>query len=572
MLLSRLEVDHVLISAFPTTSILPKAHVLNQRTMEILADLGVAEEIAAKSTPAENMAAMGWYAGLVGPDPDYGRLVAKLETWGAGYTNQNWVQASPCRSYNLPQIRLEPILKAQAETLNPGRIRFHNELIELEQDADGVTATVRDHDTGEVYAIRARYVLGCDGGRTLPRMLDIPYEGLGVIGQVATAHVSADLSKVASDPDVLIRWIWCPAIGQMAVLVPMGPDHWGPDSEEWVFHVTYGGENARDLSDAEIEQNMRVALGIGDLPITIHKVTRWTQEGVLASRFREGNVFLVGDAAHRHPPTGGLGLTSGIQDSHNICWKLAAVLKGQAHPDLLDTYEAERRPVDARNVERSLQNAMAHLEVGQAFGIDATASVEANWAQFKRVWSGQREDAEHRSKALRAIRAISMESNELNVEYGYRYRSEAIVADGTSEPQAIDDVRLYQPGTFPGSPLPHAWIDDESGNRRALKDLVPLGRFLLIAGEDGTAWCEAARQLAQANDLPLDAIRIGHLDGDLFDTRLAWAQFRGIGPTGAVLVRPDRVVAWRMQEGSDASLDALAAALGKVLGKPLSTA
>src|SRR5271157_6070025 len=430
MLLSTLGVEHLLVSALPSTSILPKAHVLNQRTMEILGDVGVAEPIFAKSTPAENMRYMGWYAGFTGEDPDFGRLITKVESWGCGYENLNWMQASPCRSANLPQIRLEPLMKARAEELNPGSIRFHHELIGLERD------------------------------------------GHGVLFQTATAHVSADLSKLAPDPDVLIRWIWCPAISEMAVLVPIGPDHWGPDSEEWVFHVTYQGEGPKTLTDKQIEENMRAALGIGDLPMKVHKITRWAVEGVLAKKFREGRVFLVGDAAHRHPPTGGLGLTSGIQDSQNICWKIAAVLKGQAGETLLDSYEAERRPVDARNIQRSMENSMAHLETGRAFGLNPAAKPDANWAQLKRIWSGKPEDAEHRRGALRTIRRISMEANELNVEYGYRYSSTAVVPDGSPEPQPIDDVRLYEPSTRPGSPLPHAWIDDESGKRRPLKDLV----------------------------------------------------------------------------------------------------
>lgn len=571
MLLAQLGIESLLVSALPTTSILPKAHVLNQRAMEILSDVGVAEPIYAKSTPADNMAAMGWYGGFAGPDPDFGHLISKVETWGCGYTNLNWMQASPCRSANLPQIRLEPIMKARADELNPGSIRFHHELVKLEQDDDGVTAWIRNHDTAADYMVRARYLLGCDGGRTIPRMVGIPYEGLGSIAQVATAHVTADLSKLARDPDVLIRWIWCPGIGEMAVLVPMGPDNWGPDSEEWVFHITYQGEGPGNLTDEQVEANMRQALGIRDLPMTVHKVTRWALEGVLATKFCAGRVFLVGDAAHRHPPTGGLGLTSGIQDSHNLCWKLAAVLKGQADESLLDSYEAERRPVDARNIERSLDNSRAHMEGGQAFGLTPGASADANWAQLKRIWSDKPEDAEHRRNALRAIRNLSMEGNELNVEYGYRYRSAAIIPDGSPEPDAIDDIRLYEPNTRPGSPLPHAWIDDEPGNRRPLKDLVVPGRFLLIAGEDGQDWCAAAATLAAMNGLPIDAMRIGHLDGDLFDPRLAWSQFRGITTKGAVLVRPDRVVCWRIAGAPDDAAATLAEALGKVLGRTLRT-
>ena len=245
------------------------------------------------------------------------------------------------------------------------------------------------------------------------------------------------------------------------------------------------------------------------------------------------------------------------------------MLKGQADDALLDTYEAERRPVDARNIQRSMENAMAHLEAGRAFRLNPAATSDANWAQLKRIWSGKPEDAEHRAGALRAIRHISMEANELNVEYGYRYQSAAVVPDGSPEPQTIDDVRLYEPSTRPGSPLPHAWIDDEAGSRRALKDLVVPGRFLLIAGEEGKDWCVAAARIAAANDLPIDAVRIGHIDGDLFDPRLAWAQFRGISEKGAVLVRPDRVVSWRSAGAAEDAMTTLAEALGQILGRPL---
>jgi 2,4-dichlorophenol 6-monooxygenase len=163
----------------------------------------------------------------------------------------------------------------------------------------------------------------------------------------------------------------------------------------------------------------------------------------------------------------------------------------------------------------------------------------------------------------------SMEFNELNVEYGYAYDSAAVVPDGTPAPQPAEEIRVYQPSTRPGSPLPHAWIEDEDGRRQPIKDLVGPGRFLLIAGEDGAAWCDAAQRLAAEAGLPLDAVRIGHIDGDLYDPRCMWLRHRGIGAGGAVLVRPDRFVAWRRTGAREHPLEELADALGRVLGRPV---
>jgi 2,4-dichlorophenol 6-monooxygenase len=134
-----------------------------------------------------------------------------------------------------------------------------------------------------------------------------------------------------------------------------------------------------------------------------------------------------------------------------------------------------------------------------------------------------------------------------------------------------DDIRVYQPSTRPGAPLPHAWIDDEDGRRRPVKDLVAPGRFLLIAGEDGQPCCEAARQLAAEADVPLDALRIGHLGGDLYDPRCAWVRHRQIASDGAILVRPDRFIAWRCPAGSGEPQAALAAALSQILARPAGT-
>jgi 2,4-dichlorophenol 6-monooxygenase len=524
MLLARQGVEHLLVSARPGTSDLPKAHVLNLRAMEILEDAGVADAIAERSTPAGQMAATAFYAGFAGPDPDYGRRLARLESWGAGGADDSWRAASPWRQLNLPQIRLEPLLKARAEELSPGRIRFGHELVDLEQDAGGVRATVRDNGSGRQYVVRCQYLLGADGGRRVASLIGVGYEGLGVVTQTATLHVSADFSPWAQDPDVLIRWIFSPQAGVLVVMVPMGPERWGPRSEEWVIHLNYPVDDPRAQSDAQVEADARQALGIPDLPMKIHKITRWSVEAVLA---------------------------------------------GHASPALLDTYQAERRAVDQHNAQRSLENAVNHFAIGAALGLSHESTPEQNMEQLRRMWSGRPEDAGHRSSVLRMMRTQSMEFSELNVEHGYSYQSAAVVPDGSASPAPIDGIRVYEPSTRPGSPLPHAWIDDEDGHRRPVKDLVGPGRFLLIAGEEGEPWCDAARQLAAETNLPLDAVRIGHLDGDLYDPRCTWLRQRQIASGGAVLVRPDRFIAWRHPAGTADPRAALAAALSQVLARPV---
>ncbi|HME04286.1 MAG TPA: FAD-dependent monooxygenase [Solirubrobacteraceae bacterium] len=568
MLLAGLGVKTLLVSALPTTSDLPKAHVLNQRTMEILEDVGAAREIERRGTPAANMCATAFYAGFAGPEPEYGRRLMRLECWGAGGADENWAAASSCRQQNLPQIRLEPVLKDRAEALSPGTIRFGHELIALEQDDDGVTAVVRERDSGREYTVRCDYLIGADGGRTIPGLLGISYEGLGKLTNTATIHTTADFSRWAPDPDVLIRWISSPQAGAVVVMVPMGPDHWGPDSEEWVIHLNYPVDDPRAESDEKVEADIRAALGMPDVEMEIHRITRWTVEAVMASEFSAGRVFLAGDAAHRHPPTGGLGLTSGIQDAHNLCWKLAAVLAGHASPALLDTYEPERRPSLSRNAQRSLENAVNHFTIAGAT-VSPENTTEQNWASLKRLWSGRPEDAEHRAEVLRMMRAQSMEFCEHNVEYGYTYDSAAVVDDGSQPPEPVEEIRVYEPSTRPGSPLPHAWIDDEDQARRPIKDLVQPGRFLLIAGEDAQEWCRAARELAGEHGLPVDTVRIGHLDGDMFDPRCSWLRCREISAEGAILVRPDRFVAWRSIGASQDPVAELAGAFSQILARPV---
>lgn len=567
MLLANLDTDHLLINSRPRTSDLPKAHVLNLRAMEILEDVGAAERISEKSTPPEAMAATAFYAGFGGEEPDAGRRIARLQSWGAGGTDANWRAASPMIQRNLPQIRLEPLLLERAEELSPGKIRFNHELVGLEQDGELAVATIRDNESGEQYEVAADYVIAADGGRTVPGLLGVEYEGLGTVSETATLHVSADFSDLAIDDDVLIRWTVSPVSGAGVVMVPMGPDNWGPQSEEWVIHLQYLVGDPREVTDEQVIADVRSALEIGDLPMEIHKISRWTIDAVLASSFREGRVFLVGDSAHKHPPTGGLGLTSAIHDVHNLTWKIAAALRHEAGESLLGSYEPERRPVVARNAQRSLENAINHLGILAEIGVSPDNSREENRAVLNRLWSDDPADQGLRERVARGIRSQSMEFNELNVEYGYTYDSSAVVPDGTLPVENPDDVRIYLPSTRPGSPLPHAWLNDFEGRRIAIKDLVRPGRFLLIAGEEGDAWCDAARELAETNRIPVDVVKIGHIDGDLFDPELTWTRNRGIKASGALLVRPDRFIGWRQEEAAADPVGVLAKALSSLLGR-----
>jgi len=567
MLLATYGIESLVVSALPTTSILPKAHVLNQRAMEVFTDVGVADAIYAHGTPAANMSHTAWYLDVHG-DEDAGRLLHKMECWDGGHTDPAWIAASPCRQANLPQIRLEPLLRARAEELDPGHVCFGHELVALDQDDRGVTARVRDHAEGAEYEVRADYVLGCDGGRTVGRLVGVQLDGVRDVMRSVSIHMTADLSPWLRDDDVLIRWIVHTRFGgAFSVLVGMGPTRWGTRSEEWVFHMSHPpGLEHRFDSDEKAIAAMRDRLGLPELEATVHLVTRWRVEGLVARTTRVGRVFLLGDAAHRHPPTGGLGLTSAVHDAHNLCWKLASVLCGAAGDGLLDTYHHERFPAFSRNTNRSIENALNHLRIIETLGVSASLTPAECRRNVRRVWANGREGDAARERMVRAMATQSMEFKEHNVELGSRVASAAIVPDGSPEPANVDDVRVYQPDTRPGSPLPHAWVE-RAGARVALRQVAPPSAFTLIAGEDGAAWCEAAREVAARRGLELVAVRVGHAEGDWLDPRLAFLRVREFDRQGAILVRPDRVIAWRSMSAAADPAAALGDALDRVLAR-----
>jgi len=553
MILAKLGVESRLVTYFPGTSPQPKAHIINQRSMEIFTELGVADAIYKVSTPPHTMKYAGWYAGVGGKSPYHGREIGRVEAWGAAGDDPDYPAASACRPANYPQMYLEPIIKAHAEQMAPGCLHYYQELVDFAQDDEGVTAVVRNRADDELYEVRCRYMLAADGGKTVGPKLGIEMQASGKPMRMSSVHFAADLSPWMGGSDVLTRFLINPDFGgswASGVLLPEGPTRWGNQSEEWVYHSRYTFSDTEPLDHEKVLARMHEVLGIPDLKVDVHHVSEWVMGGFLASRYREGRVFLVGDACKKHPPTGGLGLNSAVQDAYNLCWKLALVLRNAAGEALLDSYETERRPVAERNVAVALGNAMQHFLIDAAIGLSDDKSPEENWDCLRRVWDDSPESEPLRVAVANAIAKQRIGFRHHNVEFGYTYAQGAIVDDGSPAAEPIDPILLYQPSTRPGHPVPHAMLS-RLGQLTPISSFVEGGSFVLLAGEEGQAWVDAAQTVAATLGVPIRALRVGLYDGDYIDMRGAWARHRGTGPRGAVLVRPDRYVAFRAEDAVD---------------------
>jgi 2,4-dichlorophenol 6-monooxygenase len=302
---------------------------------------------------------------------------------------------------------------------------------------------------------------------------------------------------------------------------------------------------------AEIVRN---AIGEDSASFEIRNAVPWTMTAQIAERYRAGRVFLVGDAAHRFPPTGGIGLNTGIQDAHNLVWKLRAVESGWGRPALLDSYGAERQGIAQSNSDQSLANAVKMVEVVQALGI--TDDAAATRAGFDAL----RDDPERRAAVQRAIDDQIDHFDMLGLDLGFAYEVGGVIPDGSSKPLGPSPSRDYVPTTRPGSRLPHAWLT--RGNTRvSTHDLLAYDRFTLLTGPDGKRWREAAQVVS---DVPLATVAIG--SGDVLDPDQTWASLAEIHPDGALLVRPDGHVAWRSRALPEDPAAALAHALDTLLG------
>jgi hypothetical protein len=271
---------------------------------------------------------------------------------------------------------------------------------------------------------------------------------------------------------------------------------------------------------------------VSDLEVKVLGISPWTASAYVAAEYRRGRTFLAGDAAHEMPPTGGFGLNTGVQDVHNLAWKLAAVLAGAASDHLLDTYHDERHPVGRLVTEQSLANTLSMGRVG--------------------------------GRAPGPITARPEFLNEQGLIFGASYASRAVVPDGTQPLPIANPVTQYVPSARPGGRAPHVWLERD-GQRLSTIDLP--GGFVLMTGVGGQGWADAARILASSINLSLKTYIIG--GAYTADPPGRWKEAYGVDDGGAVLVRPDRYVGWRSESASSAPLETLTAAFTQILGTGL---
>lgn len=496
-------VPHVLLERHQGTAIHPRAASFHQRTLEIFRSAGVqaAVEEAADREFVQNGA-------ILAVDSLAGReLAAFYRSFNEGVEH-----LSPVRRLFVTQIGLEPVLRRHAAAFGAD-LRYSTEVTDLVQVGTGVTAVTRARDSGEERLIRARYVIAADGAHSATRRrLGIPMEGRGEFARCATIYFKADVSSLLRGRNLSVVYVNQP---RMLAFFRFSITE---DAGFLAVFSTFDEQGRRDnLLEQQLPEDtcadlVRAALGVtDDFPVLIENVQPWTASAETAASFRQGNIFLAGDAAHVMPPTGGFGGNTGVADVHNLAWKLAMVLDGRADAALLDSYDAERRPI-------------AHLTVEQAF----------------------RRYVERVDPSLPA-EDLPPNLQDTAIELGSVYRSAAVAG---ADPQGPLTEAPEQPSGRPGTRLPHFWLQDREGT----STIDQAGRdFVLLTGPAGGDWMRAAEQ-------------VDRLEAHQLSAEDAVAGLR-LTDGAALIVRPDGIIGWRCDDPAADHGASLAGALQRLSGR-----
>ncbi|KAK4937744.1 hypothetical protein LTR10_021689 [Elasticomyces elasticus] len=539
----------------------PRAHVTNQRTMEVFRDMGIEQKVVDVSTRLGRDLGNGVICASLG-----GLEIARYSAYGSGsHQLSDFALASPSDMVNSPQHILERVLLANAEEKGAD-IHFYHELVHIEETPQGVVARIRERQSKVEYTVRARYAVGADGGRSVVgQQVGFGYKGEHGLISMLTTWLEADLTEYVDYRPACIYIMAQPGnaywVGS-GTLVNVKP------FTEWLFNRQYdAADGPPDMSHEAIIAYARKALGVReDVEFRVKDVSPWQVNNVVATEYRRGNIFVAGDAAHRHPPASGLGSNTCVQDAYNLAWKLKMVLSGVADDTLLNSYDEERQPVGDQVVRHAIRTLGVFASVPKTLGFYKGQSEEDGYASLKELFSDAEGAEQRRSQLKETVDAQNLRSNSLGIQLGRRYKgSSAVVDDNTQWPDfKRDEILFYEPTTHPGSYLPHAWVELDHKPISTL-DIVGHGRFSLIVGIGGKQYEDAASRARQEFGIELPVFRIGYRC-EYDDVVSEWAGVREITDRGALLVRPDRHIAWRCFNSPDDPTKTLLSALRQVLG------
>ncbi|SDO63926.1 2,4-dichlorophenol 6-monooxygenase [Lutimaribacter pacificus] len=541
-LLSSYGISNMAVNQYRWLANTPRAHITNQRTMEVLRDLGreVEDEAYLFATHQDLMGENIFCESLAGEE------IGRMKAWGNHPLSRAEHQmSSPGRMNDLPQTYMEPLLFKTACSRGT-QARMSTEYLHHEQDNEGVTTVLRDRLTGGEFTVRSKYLIGADGGKSLvAEHAGLPFEGKMAVGGSMNILFRADLSKYVAHRPSVLYWVMQP--GADVGGIGMGLVRMVRPWNEWLIVWGYDINGPEPEVTPEFATSVaRQLIGDPDLEIELLAASTWTVNDYYATRVSEGRVFCMGDAIHRHPPSNGLGSNTSIQDAFNLAWKLAFVLKGQAGEGLLASYDDERAPVARQIVTRANQSIAETAPIFAALGMDGGVSPEQMQKNLEARSDGTAEAAAQREAIRKAIAFKKYEFDAHGVEMNQRYRSPAVVVEDQIEPAFQLDADLhYQPTTWPGARLPHVWLyRHDNGEEVSTLDLCGHGRFTLLTGLGGEAWVEAAGKVS--SHLGIDLAR--HVIGprcEFADHSGDWARICEIQDNGCLLVRPDHHVCWR---------------------------
>jgi 2,4-dichlorophenol 6-monooxygenase len=562
-LLSSYGVPNFLINQYRWLANTPRAHITNQRTMEVLRDLGkdVEAEAYMFATEQDLMGENVFCESLAGEE------LGRMKSWGKHpLSRAEHELSSPTQMNDLPQTFMEPLLFKTACSRGT-QARMSVAYVSHEQDADGVTTTCLDRLTGKNFTVRSKYLVGADGGNSLvAEHAGLPFEGKMGVGGSMNILFRADLSKYVAHRPSVLYWVMQP--GADVGGIGMGLVRMVRPWNEWLIVWGYDiNQPAPQVDAAMATQVARQLVGDPELEIELISANTWTVNNMYATHMQNKRVFIMGDAAHRHPPSNGLGSNTSIQDSFNLAWKLAMVVKGQAGAELLESYSQERAPVARQIVTRANQSIAEFGPIFEALGMDGGVDYD----KIQRNMDARADVGEKAEKQREALRkAIEFKKYEFDchgVEMNQRYKSGAVASDGTAEPEFTKDRELhYHPTTWPGARIPHVWVFDKTGAQHSTLDLCGHGRFTILTGIGGEGWAEAARKIGAELGIDIAVTMIGPRR-DYEDYVGDWARAREVRDSGCVLVRPDQHVAWRSQTIAADPAGELRKVLGKVLAR-----